>query len=318
MMRKILLPLFILSATAAQSQELFPLSEPASNMPKGVAGIRVFDQSYKEVNNKYRNLFGLKLMYGITSRLSVYLTGTVSNHHSAELPPSFPDHNTPQVGVDLPCRFNGVDLYAKYRFLSKDGEHTHLRVAAYGEYSYLKVAHDEAEPTLMDDTKGWGAGLIGTYLKKRFAVSITGGFILPADYTGAVPDYISGLPSVPAKVKYGKAVNYSVSFGYLLLPRKYKSYDQVNWNLYMEFIGKSYESAKVYFDNLGQPGTPYQVVGSGQTVLNAGHYIELHPGLQAIIQSNLRLDVSVGFPIVNRSYTRYYPVYTLGIQRYFF
>lgn len=309
----------VMHAYSAHAQELFPMTEPASTMPQKVFGIRAFNQSYTEVNNKFRTLAGLRLMYGITPKLTVYLSATASNHHSKDLPPEFPDHNTPQIGVPLPMRFNGVNLYAKYRLYSRDGENSHFRIAAYGEGSYIDVAHDEAEPNLIDDTKGFGAGFITTYLKNHFAVSCTGGFILPSAYHGEVPDIFSGgLPSVPATVKYGKALNYSLSVGYLLLPRTYKSYKQTNINLYAELIGKSYEGAKIYFDNLGTPGTPYEVSGSGLQALSAGYYVEIHPGIQAIINSNLRIDLSVGFPLINKSYAHFYPLYTIGIQRYFY
>lgn len=302
----------------SRAQELFPLTEPASNMPKGVLGIRAFDQSYREPGNAIRNMGGIRLMYGVLPQLSVYVNGTVSNHHSASLPPDFPTHNTPQIGVPLPYRFNGINVYAKYRFLSLDGENTHFRATAYAEYGFLNVAHDEGEPNLMDDTKGGGGGLIATWLHKRFAVSFTGGVILPSPYEGVVPDPLPDLPGVPARVEYGRAVNYSLSFGYLLAPSSYKSYNQTNWNVYVEFLGKSYEGANVYFDNIGTPGTPYPVTGAGYQVLKSNSYVEMHPGVQAIIKSNLRLDLSVGLPVINRSYAHYYPMVSLGVQRYFY
>ena len=308
----------LLLSRALHGQELFPLEEPASTLPAHVSGIRIFDQSYTDPGGKLRTLAGLKLMYGLTPKLTVELTGTASNHHSKDLPPEFPDHNTPQIGVSLPMRINGADLYAKYRIFSSDGRNSHLRAAAYGEYSYLSVAHDEAEPTLIDDTKGFAAGFITTYLYHNVAVSFTGGVILPFTYHGIVPDEIAGLPVTPATVKYGRAANYTLSFGYLLLPRAYKSYDQTNVNLYFELIGKSYGEAKIYLDNVGQPGTPYEVTGTGSKALGAGHYIEAHPGAQLIIKSNLRIDGSVGFPVISKSFTHFYPLYTLGIQRYFF
>lgn len=319
-MRKhyILILLLCACVTSLQAQELFPLTEPASSMPKGVLGVRAFTQTYEEIHSQHRNLFGVKLMYGLTSKLTVMATPTVSNHHSKTLPPEFPDHNTPQIGVHLPYLFNGVNLYAKYRFLTIDGQNNHFRMAGYAEYGLLKVAHDEAEPNLLEDTRGFGGGVIATYLNKRFAASFTGGFILPAKFEGEVPDFYPGLPGVPAKVEYGKALNYSLSLGYLLLPRKYNDYNQTNFNVYVEFIGKSYDKAKIFFDNIGTPGTPYEVTGTGSAALNKGNYIEIHPGVQAIIKSNLRVDFSVGFPMVNKSYAHFYPLYYIALQRYFY
>src|ERR1700754_4139723 len=113
--------LVLCMGAAAQAQELFPIMEPASNMPKGVWGIRVFTESYKEFS-QFRNLSALRAMYGLTPRLTVMATADAGNHHNALLPPEFPTHNTPNVGVYHPYRFNGVDIYAKYRFLSIDGE----------------------------------------------------------------------------------------------------------------------------------------------------------------------------------------------------
>jgi hypothetical protein len=211
-----------------------------------------------------------------------------------------------------------VDFYAKYRFLSLDGQNTHFRVAAYGEYSILKVAHDEAEPTLLDDNSGWGAGIITTYLKNHFAVSFTGGIILPLIYKGDVPDQISGLPGVPATITYGNACNYSLSFGYLLSPQSYTSYKQTNWNVYMEFIGKDYDEMKMQVGNVYYHLPQYAISVAGNKALQANQYIEFYPGVQCIIKSDLRIDISAGFPIESRSYVHFYPIYTLGVQRYFY
>ena len=119
-------------------------------------------------------------------------------------------------------------------------------------------------------------------------------------------------------MQYGKAITYSLSFGYLLLPQTYRSYKQTNINLYAEFLGKSYGSGKVFLENIGAPGSSYQITGPAVQVFEAHNYVEFHPGLQAIFNSNLRVDISAGFPLLNQSYTRFYPVYTLGVQRYFF
>lgn len=299
-------------------QELFPLNEPASTIPRNTLGVRLFGNVYQEPNNQYRQMYALRLMYGLFPNCSIYITPSASNHHSNTLPPSFPDHNTPQIGVPLPFRFNGVSFYAKYRFYSNDAEKRHFRIAAFAEWAQLDVPHDEAEPTLLDDTKGFSAGIITTYLKDHFAVSFNGGIILPMAYKGEVPNEIHGLQSVPAIVRYGRAVTYNLSMGYLLFPRHYKSYNQTSWNLYLELMGKSYEGIRISFDNIAQPGTWYNVPIRDNDALLKGNYIEIHPGLQCIIRSNLRLDLSVALPFYGKSYVRFYPQYEIGIQRYFY
>lgn len=301
-----------------RAQELFIQEEPASTVPKGVIGLRSFAEVYPEPGNQVRGLTALRAMYGLTRNLTVMATATASNHHSAELPPDFPDHNTPQIGVHLPWRFNGVNLYAKYRFFNRDRAKSHFRVAAYASASWLDVAHDEAEPDLLDDTKGVGGGIIATWLKNHFAVSLTGGGILPARYRGGVPDVQPSLPAIPAEVRYGRAATFSLSFGYLLFPRAYTDYRQTNINLYAEFLGKSYEAGRVFFENIGVPNSAYEVTGTARALFASNTYVEFHPGIQAILRSNLRLDLSAGFPVLNRSYAHYYPLVTFGVQRYFY
>ena len=314
----LLIVFFLLVSVPAKAQELFPMAESASSTPpKGAFAVRMFGETYNEID-RIRNLFALKVTYGLTSRLTVSAIPNISNHHNKELPPEFPDHNTPQIGVSHPYLFNGIDFYAKYRVFGIDGEKSHFRVALYGEYSILGTAHDEAEPTLLDDTRGYGGGFITTYLLRHFAASFTGGIILPVVYYGTVPDIISVLPGVPARVTYGNGYNYDLSFGYLLFPAEYTGYRQANWNIYMEFLGKSYGAAQVQVANLTYKAPYYTLSTQNNHALQAGNYVELYPGIQTIIKSNLRIDFSVGFPIADKSYAHFYPVYNFGIQRYLY
>lgn len=316
-MKKCFSILLILISCACRAQELFPLSEPASNIPKGALGVRLLTETYKEVN-QWRNMSGLRLMYGVTPRLSVYLTGIASNHHGKKMPVEFPFHNTPERGAHYPYKFNGAHLYGKYRFLSRDREQNHLRMAAYAEAALVKTTHHETEPDLMmGDNTGLGAGLIGTYLYKKFAVSLTAGVIVPAAYTGDSPDPIEVLPDVPVRIRYGKALTYSLSFGYLLLPRKYSDYDQTNINLYLEFRGKAFQASNVDLF-VGKPNEYSLAQSRYPPALQKGYYLDVSPGLQFIVKSNLRVDLSATFSSLGISYARLYPVFNIGIQRYFF
>lgn len=324
-MKSVVLFLCLLCCTTASAQELFPHNEPASTMPKHVLGVRTFAESYKEVK-EYKNLFALRLMYGLTPKLTVMATATATNHHDTLLPPDFASHEHvgnqtifktgEQVrGAKYPYRFVGVHLFAKYRFYTADDVNRHFRMAAYGEWSYLKNAHDEAEPNLMDDTRGWGAGLIGTYLRKHFAVSLTTGIIMPNDFIGYMKDPYGGVfPNTPTRIKYGKALKYNLSFGYLLHPASYKSYSETNWNLYLELMGKYYGGATIY--QADKDGS-YEILPTSPALVT-GNYLEAHPGVQCIIKSNLRIDFAVGFPVLNRSFARAYPLYMIGLQRYFY
>lgn len=312
--------IFILNllVIATNAQELFSHSEPASSIPKNVLGVRLFGESYKEHETR-RNMAAIRLMYGLTSKFSLMITGSISNHHADSLAPNLITHRHmgPQTiyytdstirGLEYPYRLGGIHIYGKYRFLTHDKQNEHFRMAAYAEYSYLHVAHDESEPTLLDDTKGYGVGLIATYLKKHFTVSLTAGIIIPGEYSETVHDFNGGLQNTI--IRYGDAFKYNLSFGYLLYPNKYKSYKEININAYVEFLGKSFGDAKI-----NQNGN--EVIPETELLL-AGHYVEVHPALQFIFNSNLRVDLSVGFPLINKSLARFYPIYSVGIQRYFF
>lgn len=301
-------------------QELFILNEPASSVPKGVLGIRLYSHHYKEYSTN-RTLGALRVMYGVTSKLSLLATASISNHHARKLPKDLINHShvgnqtnyyTQPIkrGVDYPYLFNGVNVFAKYRFLTRDEQYKHLRLAAYGEWSNSKVAHDEAEPNLMDDNGGYGFGIISTWLKNRLALSLTAGFINPNSYSEMQRD-ITGGPDLPTTIEYGKAIKYNVSFGYRLYPKKYEEgYHQVNWNVYVELTGKSYGAATVI-----QNGTE---IKARTSALGSGTYIEINPGIQRIINSNTRLEFAYGFSLIGTSFAHFTPAWTLAVQRYFY
>lgn len=299
------------------SQELYPMTEPASTLPKNVLGIRLFSETYKEIN-QFRNMAGLRLMYGITPKWTAYLTGIASNHHGKKFPVDFPYHNTPERGALYPYKLNGVHLYSKYRFLSIDKPNEHLRLAIYGELARVKTTHHETEPNLMmGDNSGFGGGLIATYLKGKFAISTTLGAIFPSKSNGMAPDPISSFPDIPITVYYGKALNYSLSMGYLLFPKDYENYKQTNWNVYLEFTGKYFDKAKV--DMFVGTFRQYQINYFWDVpALMPGYYVDINPGIQAIINSNLRIDACLNIPFINSSYAKMYPAWTIGIQYYLY
>lgn len=311
---------FLFCVSSAHAQELYLHNEPASSIPKGVLGIRAFLESFHEVKVQ-RAMGALRLMYGLTPKFSLMVTATASNHHGKTLPKDLITHThignqtiyyaqPVRKGVSYPYRFNGFYVYAKYRFLTLDKQNEHFRMALYGEWSNVNQAHDEAEPNLLDDTKGYGGGFITTYLKNHFAVSLTTGFIVSDNYEETVPVTAGSSLLTHIELQYGRAIKYNLSLGYLLYPRRYKDYNQTNWNIYLEFIGRLYEGAKVFQDG--------QELETRSFALKKGNYIEIHPGIQKIIDSDLRIDFSVGFNLINKSYIHFYPLYMIGVQRYFF
>ncbi|MDX2246808.1 MAG: hypothetical protein SF052_08550 [Bacteroidia bacterium] len=291
------------------AQELFIHTEPASNLPKGVTAVRAFSELYKE-GPYLRSVNVLRATYGISPSWTVWAQVNISDHHGRLLPEGFvddeggiPHTHDISTGVPLPMLFNGFHFYTKYLFLKKDGRNQHFRMAAFAEGSTSFAAHDEAEPSLLDDNAGVGAGVIMTELYHRFAASLTLGGIVAADYR----EKDTGL-----RIRYGRAVNYNLSLGYLLFPFQYKNYKQTNVSLYLEFLGRSSGQGQVFRNE------EIVFIGSDTPAFLENHYVEIHPGIQLIFNSNTRLDLGMGFPLINRSYRHTYPLYFLQIQHYFY
>jgi hypothetical protein len=256
---------------------------------------------------KLKSWHGAMFMYGISSKLMVNAMVTTSNHHYKTLPSNYiqKDANqnefVAQTTSPNSYLFESVNLGFRYRFLNSDQDHRHFRMALYGNGVYAQQPHDEAEVSLMGDNKGLGGGLISTVLVNKLAVSLTTGFVKPFAYKEKTSRI---------SLDYGNAYNYSLSFGYLVYPRKYKSYDQTNINLYAEFLGKSYDALNV-------TSNANTVIASDKAY-QKGNYIEFRPAIQFIVKSNLRIDFSTAVPIVSKSYIRKYPLYLLNVQYYIF
>lgn len=251
-------------------------------------------------------------MYGATSRLTFIGSISASNLHTKKFPQPFTSNFTyhhssvsyqnASSNVPNPFLMEGFTLYGKYRFFTKDAEHSHWRISAYGEFSKSFVAHREAEPSLNGNISGAGAGFVVTKLHKKLALSGTLGYIHPFKYEEK--DSLTSFRS-------GKAFMYNISIGYLLFPLKYKSYKDLNLNIYVEFMNKIYEEAE--YVHHGIPVNP-----DFYPVLVGCLYSEVRPAIQFIINSNTRIDASVSLPIYQRIETRSYPVYMINIQRYFY
>jgi hypothetical protein len=236
---------------------------------------------------------------------------TFSNHHGEKLPDDFVasdgriglhTHGI-QKGKAYPYQFENLSFNLKYRFLSLDKKNRHFRMAAALDAAFGSRAHDEAEPGFYGDNSGFGAGVVATYLNNKLAVSAGAGFIKPNKYSQKDP--------VEVSIHYGEALTYNLSLGYLVLPFKYKSYRQTNLNLYVEFMGKSYDKADVKVDGSS-------IILADVPGLESGNYIEVRPSVQLIIHSNTRLDFSIARPLKGKSYVRFYPAYYFNLQHYFF
>lgn len=123
----------------------------------------------------------------------------------------------------------------------------------------------------MGDHSGVQVGLIATQLWNKLAVSAT---ISETE----VFDRKRGVETLPGQYAF-QALNYSLSAGYLVLPRDYKDYKQTNLNIYAELLGGR---------NLDWKYEKY--------------FIDLAPSMQFIFNSTGKLNIGYRFQLKSDIY----------------
>ncbi len=204
------------------SQELFVMTEPASNMPAGSIGIRLGQSMMKEkLKSGYNYHLMPEIMWGTNKNLMIHLSAFVSNRSN-----------------DLVTE--GGSVYAKYRFFSTDDLHSHFRLAAFARYSLNNADIHMEELETMGHNTGFETGVIATQLIKKVAVSGSLSYERAFDNK---PDY--EFPSSQSN----SATNYTLAVGKLMYPKTYSSFKQTNINLMLEFLGQTLnENGKSYLD----------------------------------------------------------------------
>lgn len=217
-MRIFIFCLLLLCFSLAKSQELFPYTEPASNMPARSASLKITSMVEKGVHSsRLLQRHTPEVMLGLNKNWMVHGALSFSDMHQSQF------------------LFESLRFYGKYRFLSIDEVHKHFRMAAFGTASYSRNHLDHNELNLLGDQSGVQVGVIATQLWNKLAVSGTASWLEVLD-----------------KDRWGKelqedyafsALNYSLSAGYLVLPVEYRDYNQTNLNVYAELLGaKNIES----------------------------------------------------------------------------
>ena len=261
-MRIIFILLFLFNSIISNSQELYINTEPASLIPKGTKVVRLTNSniflSGSNIMGSISNAFLVtpSLAYGLSKKIMVSGSFQFANK-------PFEQDMMPNFG------FNGFKIYSKQRILSTDKEKYHTRLSSFIKFSYHedKFMKDNIDLELQDT--GFEFGLIGTQLINKLAISITSAF--------------TRVSNIDVKSTQGSTVKWqttnlstsknSISAGYLLFPRKYKSYKQTNFNLYLEYITNTILT-KDFPNN-------YHKFSS-----------TLAPGIQFILLSRSRLDFS--------------------------
>ncbi|WP_430612660.1 hypothetical protein [Flavobacterium sp. JP2137] len=233
-----LLGLFLVSLSV-QAQELFVMTEPASNAPAGSIGVRVGQSLLKnqwESGSQYN--LSPEVTWGANKNLMFRASAFASDENN---------------GLGL----QGGGAYAKYRFFSVDDLQSHFRMAAFGRYSWNKsMIHQEAID-LGGSNSGFEVGLVATQLIKKVAISSS------VSYTKALNNDSYDFPTHLGS----NAINYTLSVGRLMHPKKYTSFKQTNVNAMLELVG--------------------------QTITDNGRsYLDVVPSIQFIINSQARIDIA--------------------------
>ncbi len=247
--------IFLFLYNNSYSQELYINTEAASLIPKGTKVIRfnysnIFLNQTNEkesVNNAL--LFTPSLAYGLSKKIMISGSFQFSNKPYEK-----------DLGTNF--GFNGFKLYSKQRIFTTDKQKNHTRLSSFVKYSFHKEKFMKSNIDLELQDNGFEFGLIGTQLIKKLAISITSAYTRVND----IYDKSNNL------FRLGTLKN-SISAGYLVFPRKYKSYKQTNFNIYLEYITNTITNK--YF--------PERFNKFSST---------LAPGIQFIILSRSRLDFS--------------------------
>jgi len=261
-MRILFITLLVLGALRSSAQELYVFTEPASNMPAHSLSVKqtakvLHDASGSAINQRQTT----ELMFGLTKDWMVHASTTFSNMYS----PSF--------------QWESARLYAKYRFLTHDDLYSHFRMAAFAEASYSRNVLHYDELSLEGDHKGVQAGVIATQLLHKLAISSS---------VSLVENFQEGRDekSVYSPQSY-EGLNYSLSAGYLLFPRNYTNYKQVNVNLYAELLGqKSLDLNRSFLD----VAPAVQLIFNSQAKLNAGYRFQVNGNMNRMSNNSWLLS----------------------------
>ena len=221
-MRKILLFLVVITCQNIFSQELFIITDPASNVPANSLGVNVMQSLFKEeMKSGYNYHFMPEVSYGLNKNIMFRASAFVSNRNNNLVT-------------------EGGSFYTKYRFYSADDLNSHFRLAAYGRYSFNNADIHQEQIETLGHNSGFETGIIATKLIKKVAISSSVSFEKAFD----------NKPSYPFPDNIGdNATNYTLSLGKLMYPKKYTNYKQTNINLMVEFVGQTInENGKSYLD----------------------------------------------------------------------
>lgn len=208
---------------SALSQELFSVTEPASNKAARSITFRVDNTMMDDLYSTKVNYHMIpEIMLGVSKKLM--LSGNLFFSNRSEK-----------------FSYEGGSFYLKYRFLSKDAVQRHYRMAFFGRIGYNNSDIHQEEININGHNTGVEAGIVATGLLRKVALSSGVSYLNVTD-NGNNNKFVYG-------EDYNNAINYTFSIGKLMLPHQYKDYRQTNLNLMAEFVTQvNTGSGKFYID----------------------------------------------------------------------
>ncbi len=257
-------------ACPTHAQELFIISEPASNLPAKAISMRLTNKFMQgkrhDVNgggdSVWMHRIVPELAFGVSKNVNVRISGFLANYYQPKI------------------QLEGFNVYVKYRFLSRDDIHQHFRMAAFSRVSVINHQIHFREINLEGDNSGINNGIVATQLLHKLALSATFGHVYTMNNINDTrPEFVAA-----------HSLNYLFSAGYLLLPFKYKNYNQTNVNIYVEFHGRK-----------------------GLSEFESNIY-DIFPAVQFILKSYMRIDMGYRYQIKSNAARNAYSGYLLRFE----
>lgn len=271
-MKQIILLVSWFFVLAARSQELYVFTEPASNMPAKSISVKLSGMFMgpQQWNDRFMQRYMPEVMFGLSKKWMIHLGTTFGDMHTSNF------------------AWESIYTYVKYRFLSNDDIHSHFRMAAFADASYTRAPFHNDEITLQGDKSGVQLGVIATQLWHKLAISGTVSHTQVLDKSRKSKDVIY----IPPRVY--QAMNYSLSAGYLLLPREYTDYKQANLNLYTEVLAQQSldKDRKVYYVDLAPA---IQLIFNSNTKLNVGYRFQMSGDMQRMARTSWLISLERTF-----------------------
>jgi hypothetical protein len=263
-MKKIVF-LILIASNFITAQELFVMTEPASNMPAGSVGVRLQQSLMKRNSEGGYNFHQMpELMWGTNKNLMLHAAAFLSTKNQN-------------------YEYDGVGAYAKYRFFSVDDLHKHFRMAVFGRIGLNFAKIDQEEIETMGQNSGFEFGFIGTQLVNKTAISSSLSYERSLDRKINLEN---------TAFKNNDAVNYTLSVGQLIYPKKYVDFKQTNINLMLEFLGQTLtDSKKSYLDVVPS----VQFIINSQARIDFAYRKEIYSSIQRMASNGIYLKLEYTF-----------------------